>query len=203
MHHNSKDIRYMRKKIVVLLVLLLFSGCKNNSLFQFKNIKINGETIEIPVNVKEFAKKEGLVIEKNDKIAEHSSITLELENYSIIIENNTDKKIAIEDATIVGFTQNIDNVSEEYIITFPEKLYVGQNIDPDNVIKMLTSTGDIKGDAGYIINDDESEYKVIGGKRIINLSSDLKTESEKVIYPIEITIKNNVITSIQMIFVDQ
>lgn len=193
----------MRKKIVVLLVLLLFSGCKNNSLFQFKNIKINGETIEIPVNVKEFAKKEGLVIEKNDKIAEHSSITLELENYSIIIENNTDKKIAIEDATIVGFTQNIDNVSEEYIITFPEKLYVGQNIDPDNVIKMLTSTGDIKGDAGYIINDDESEYKVIGGKRIINLSSDLKTESEKVIYPIEITIKNNVITSIQMIFVDQ
>lgn len=203
MHHNSKDIRYMRKKIVILLVLLLFSGCKNNSLFQFKNIKINGETIEIPVNVKEFAKKEGLVIEKNDKIAEHSSITLELENYSIIIENNTDKKIAIEDATIVGFTQNIDNVSEEYIITFPEKLYVGQNIDPDNVIKMLTSTGDIKGDAGYIINDDESEYKVIGGKRIINLSSDLKTESEKVIYPIEITIKNNVITSIQMIFVDQ
>lgn len=193
----------MRKKIVILLVLLLFSGCKNNSLFQFKNIKINGETIEIPVNVKEFAKKEGLVIEKNDKIAEHSSITLELENYSIIIENNTDKKIAIEDATIVGFTQNIDNVSEEYIITFPEKLYVGQNIDPDNVIKMLTSTGDIKGDAGYIINDDESEYKVIGGKRIINLSSDLKTESEKVIYPIEITIKNNVITSIQMIFVDQ
>ena len=159
----------MRKKIVVLLVLLLFSGCKNNSLFQFKNIKINGETIEIPVNVKEFAKKEGLVIEKNDKIAEHSSITLELENYSIIIENNTDKKIAIEDATIVGFTQNIDNVSEEYIITFPEKLYVGQNIDPDNVIKMLTSTGDIKGDAGYIINDDESEYKVIGGKRITYL----------------------------------
>ena len=194
----------MRKKIVILLVLLLFSGCKNNSLFQFKNIKIKGETIEIPVNVKEFAEREGLVIEKNDEIAEHSSITLELENYSIIIENNNDKKLAIEDATIVGFTQTIDNVNEEYIITFPEKLYVGQNIDPDNVIKMLTSNGNIRGDVGYMINDDKSEYRIIGGKRIINLlSSDLKAESEKVIYPIEITIKNNVITNIQMIFVDQ
>ena len=97
-----------------------------------------------------------------------------------------------------------NNVNEEYIITFPEKLYVGQNIDPHNVIKMLTSNGDIRGDVGYMINDDKSEYRIIGGKRIINLSAaDLKTESEKVIYPIEITIKNNVITNIQMIFVDQ
>ena len=52
-----------------------------------------------------------------------------------------------------------------------------------------------------MINDDKSEYRIIGGKRIINLlSSDLKAESEKVIYPIEITINNYVIANIQMIF---
>ena len=163
------------KKILIVITILLLLGCTKE--------------------VKEENKNEDIKM---------SAQNITNENMTIIIENNTDKKLAIEDATIVGFTQTIDNVNEEYIITFPEKLYVGQNIDPDNVIKMLTSNGNIRGDVGYMINDDKSEYRIIGGKRIINLlSSDLKAESEKVIYPIEITIKNNVITNIQMIFVDQ
>ena len=58
----------------------------------------------------------------------------------------------------------------------------------------------IKGDVS--IGEDDSTMTVYIGKRWIDLGADWENASERVIYPVRIVVKNNVITQIEMVFVD-
>ena len=189
------------KKIVSLVMILIFvlSGCTSNTLFQSKYVKIDNTVINLPIEVKEYIEKDDIASNITE-VEAYSTIAIELEKYSVIISNPDGDNINIDDALIIGFMQNYDDIIDNDVITFPENLSVGMYVNPEEVIKKLVSSGGIKGDVGYTTNSDLSEYDIICGQRIINLSHSFKEESEKVIYPVEISIRNNIITRIQMIF---
>ncbi|MBQ7888644.1 MAG: hypothetical protein IJ356_02680 [Erysipelotrichaceae bacterium] len=195
----------MKKLICVLLISLLMIGCLNSKqLFSEKKVTMDDQIIEFPMALSEFIKltNADLTFRGGSVLGSRDYVVLTSKDFQIGVYNDGKTEKALEDCVVIGIMQSlkqVENGAEK--IEFPEQLSVGMQSTVDELTSLFMKTGGIYGDTHIGEGDDESV--VLCGKRWMDLSSDWNEVSGNVLYPVRIVLEKDVITKIEMIFLNQ
>ena len=196
----------MRRIVLTIIILMVFlqSGCAYSGLFDSKKVKLLGSYIEFPVIVENFLPdKQSVVMNAFDQNLDPREIViLDYDGFKAIVYNDTSNESIVKNSKVIGIAQTIEDVNNgAETIIFPEGIRVGMEITTMNLSMKLIKSGGIYGDSS-ITSDGNIDY-VTGGKRWVDLSGDWVSQTNTFIHPVEITLKDNVVISVQMIFMDK
>ena len=191
---------------IVLLVLGLMNAGSAGKTFYSKVVVIEGQRIELPMKVSEFVELTDvdLVINEGAVLKSKDYVMVSAGGFGVGIYNDSKESKGWMECQVLGISQNMNQVkSGAEAIIFPDGFNVGLQIEKESFLLHPQTNGtSIKGNVS--ITEDESGTTMIVhmGKRLVDLSADWKNTSEQVIYPVRIVVENNVITQIEMVFVD-
>ena len=189
---------------IVLLVLWLMNADGPNKTFYSKVVVIDGQRIELPMKVSDFVEltEAELVINKTAVLKPKDYVTVSVGDFGVGIYNDSKESKGFMECQVLGISQNMAQVkSGAKSILFPDGFEIGLQIEKESFVLHPQAFGtSIKGDVS--IGEDDSTMTVYIGKRWLDLGADWKNASERVIYPVRIVVENNVITQIEMVFVD-
>ena len=196
----------MRRIVLTIIILMVFlqSGCAYSGLFDSKKVKLLGSYIEFPVIVENFLPdKQSVVMNAFDQNLDPREIViLDYDGFKAIVYNDTSNESIVKNSKVIGIAQTIEDVNNgAETIIFPEGIRVGMEITAMDLSMKLINSGGIYGDSS-ITSDGNIDY-VTGGIRWVDLSGDWVSQTNTFIHPVEITLKYNVVISVQMIFMDK
>ena len=196
----------MRRIVLTIIILMVFlqGGCANPGLFDSKKAKLLGSYIEFPVIVEDFLPdKQSVVMNAFEQnLGSREIVILDYDGFKAIVYNDTSNESLVKNSKVIGISQTIEDVNNgAETIMFPEGIKVGMEITAMDLSMKLINSGGIFGDSS-ITSDGNIDY-VTGGKRWVDLSGDWVSQANTFIHPVEITLKDNVVISVQMIFVDK
>ena len=196
----------MRRIVLTIIILMVFlqSGCAYSGLFDSKKVKLLGSYIEFPVIVENFLPdKQSVVMNAFDQNLDPREIViLDYDGFKAIVYNDTSNESIVKNSKVIGIAQTIEDVNNgAETIIFPEGIRVGMEITAMDLSMKLINSGGIYGDSS-ITSDGNIDY-VTGGIRWVDLSGDWVSQTNTFIHPVEITLKDNVVISVQMIFMDK
>ena len=189
---------------IALLVLWLMNAEGANKTFYSKVVVIDGQRIELPMKVSDFVEltEADLLINETAVLKPKDYVTVSAGGFGVGIYNDSKESKGFMECQVLGISQNMAQVkSGAKSILFPDGFEIGLQIEKESFVLHPQVNGtSIKGDVS--IGEDDSTMTVYIGKRWVNLGADWENASERVIYPVRIVVKNNVITQIEMVFVD-
>lgn len=190
----------------ILMIIAFLQGMRinTNQLYDSKKVKLQDTYIEFPVIVEDFLpNKQNVVMnDLEQKIGSKETVVLDYGGFKVLVYNDTSNESLVKKSKMIGISQTIEDVNNgAEPIVFPEGIKVGMEITANDLSMKLISSGGIRGDSG-ITTDGNIEY-VIGGKRWVDLSADWLSQANSVTYPVEITLIDNVVISVKMIFIDK
>lgn len=189
---------------IALLVLWLMNADRPNKTFYSKVVVIDGQRIELPMKVSDFVEltEADLLINETAVLKPKDYVTVSAGGFGVGIYNDSKESKGFMECQVLGISQNMSQVkSGAKSILFPDGFEIGLQIEKESFVLHPHANGtSIKGDVS--IGEGDSTMNVYIGKRWVDLGADWKNTSERVIYPVRIVVKNNVITQIEMVFVD-
>ena len=189
---------------IALLVLWLMSAEWTNKTFYSKVVVIDGQRIELPMKVSDFVEltEADLLINETAVLKPKDYVTVSAGGFDVGIYNDSKESKGFMECQVLGISQNMSQVkSGAKSILFPDGFEIGLQIEKESFVLHPQALGSsIKGDVS--IGEDDSTMTVYIGKRWVDLGADWENTSERVIYPVHIVVENNIITQIEMVFVD-
>ena len=189
---------------IALLVLWLMNAEGANKTFYSKVVVIDGQRIELPMKVSDFVEltEAELVINETAVLKPKDYVTVSAGGFGVGIYNDSKESKGVMECQVLGISQNMSQVkSGAKTILFPDGFEIGLQIEKESFVLHPQALGSsIKGDVS--IGEDDSTMTVYIGERWVDLGADWKNTSERVIYPVRIVVENNIITQIEMVFVD-
>lgn len=201
----GKKVKVANLLPAVILAILL-SGCSAEKIHSNQQVVIDDTKIEFPVSVTDFCETFDIDLSDETKqtiVKSKLALPYECGSFGIIVYNDTPDPMMFSDAAVTGIVQSMEHIHQgAKAIVFPENLKVGDKITSEELVSLITKSGDICEDARVIQDKETGIEAVVAGKRSIHLALDWQYQIEEAVFPVEVLLDDGVITEIRMIFVD-